>query len=459
LKITTELLENRQVTVIIELDEERTAQAMRRAARHISHEIDIPGFRRGKAPYGAIVQRYGEKVLRQEAANELVEDVVEEALEEEGIEPYGPVELNDIALDPITFTCTVPLHPAVDLGDYRDYRREMPEIEIPEEDVQEEFDELRRQNIVLEPVERPAEMGDLAVLDLTIKAVDGDEVLLEEEDLDILLEAGSERPSPDFSESIVGMEVGQDRTFTSALADDFLEVDLQGQKGTFVVELKELYERILPDLDDDLARTVGPYDSWDELEERIRRRLSEQAWEQAESEYTDQVLDDIVEQSHIEYPAYVLEDELDDVVERFEQTLKQRQHLSLEDYLRFQGQSEEELRESLRPQAKKSLEVSLVLGKLVQLENLHVEEDEVHEEIESFASLFGDRADEVRTEMNTNERYRSVQNRLLTQKAIERLVAIARGEAPALDAEGSEEGAEAELELDAEAVDGFGVED
>lgn len=454
MKITTEPLENRQVEVTIELGEERTEQALRRTARLISREVDIPGFRRGKAPYGAIVQRYGEKVVRQEAASALAEDIIEEALKEEGIHPYGPVELNDVMLNPITYRCTVPLQPVVDLGDYRDYRREMPEVEVPEEDVQEELDEIRRQNAVLEPLDRPAAIDDVVVLDLSIETDEGQ--MIYDEEYEVHLAAESEHPAPGFAEEVAGMEIGQERTFTLTLPDDFPEEEFQAQDATFSVQLKEVYNHILPEFDDDLARTVGPYDSLEELKEHIRQRLMEEAWEEAEAEYTEQVVEDIVEQARFDYPPHILEEELDEMVEQFEESLKQQQHLTLEDYLRLQDQTEEELRESLKPEAKKSLKISSVLGKVVQVENLEVDEDEVSEKVDAFARMFGERADVARAEIDTTEGRDHLRRRLLTDKAIARLVAIAKGEAPELDAD--TETPEAEIEEEPEAAESTDAE-
>ncbi len=450
MKITTKPLESRRVEVYIELGEERTEEVMRKAAHRISRNIDIPGFRRGKAPYGTVLRRYGERTLRQEAVNSFAEDIIQEALEKEEIYPSGPVSLGDVTLDPIVFTVVVPLSPVVELGDYRDYRREMPTVEVSEEDVQERLDELRRENTVLEPVDRPAALGDVVEIDLVIEK--DTEVVLEQKDFDFLLDAENERPAPGFSEALVGMEVGQEETFTLKLSDDLSEENLRGQEADFTVDLKDVYKRILPDVDDDLARTVGSYDSLEDLKDHVRRQLSEQAWEEAESEYARQVVEDIVERSRVEYPPHILEEALDDALKRFEESLQRQQHLTLEDYLRFQGQTEEDLRESLEPQARESLETSLVLGRVVHLENLAVDEDELDQEIEGFLRLFGDRAGKARAEMESEERRKEVLNRLLTNKAIKRLVAIAKGEAPPLD-DNADEDVEEESETEPEATE------
>jgi len=156
LKITTEQLENRQLHLTIALDEEQTQQAMQRAVRKIAKQVNIPGFRRGKAPYSLVVQRYGEDAVRQEAADAMVETVYQKALEQEEIQPYAPAALEEITLDPITFEFTISLRPTVDIGDYRDYRLKPPSVRIYKKEVQQSLEELRGQNAILELAERPA---------------------------------------------------------------------------------------------------------------------------------------------------------------------------------------------------------------------------------------------------------------------------------------------------------------
>ena len=428
MKITTEPLENRQVILTIEVDEERTQQAMRRAARQIARQVNIPGFRKGKAPYGVIVQRHGEDTVRQEAADMLAQEVYSEALEQEEIEPYAPGVLDEVVLRPITFRLTIPLRPTVDLGDYRNYRLKPPKVKVSKKEVQQALEAIREQNAVLEPVDRPAALNDMVVMDLAGQTADG-VVFLRGNDARILLDAESTEPAPGFAEAIVGMEADEERTFTLTLPDDFPREELQGQEAEFTAKLAEVYKRILPELDDDLARTVGNIDSFKELREHVREQLRQAAQEKAGGEYAGQVLEAIIEQTQVEYPPVMLEEELDAVVEDFKQQVRHQARLSLEDYLRIQGKTMEELREELRPQATARLKRALVLGEVVRLEGLEVDEEEIGAHIEQVSASWGARADEVRTSLDSGEGRRTVRSRLLVDGAVQRLVAIAKGEA------------------------------
>ncbi|MDY6875220.1 MAG: trigger factor [Chloroflexota bacterium] len=428
MKITTEPLENCQLALTIEVDEERAQQAMRRAARQIARQVNVPGFRKGKAPYGVIVQRHGEDAVRQEAADLLAQEVYREALEQEGIEPYAPGVLDEVLLHPVTFRFTIPLRPTVDLGEYRDYRLKISKAKVSKKEVQQALETVREQNAVLEPVDRPSALNDVVVVDVEGQTAEG-VVFLKGDDTRILLDAESSDPAPGFAEAIVGMEAGEERTFTLTLPDTFPREELQGQEAEFTVRLVEVYERTLPELDDDLARTVGNLDSFKELRYHVREQLQQAAQEKADKEYARQVLGAVIEQSQVEYPPVILEEELDAVVEDFEREVVSKARLSLEDYLRIQGETMEELREELKPQAVARLTRAIALGEVVRLEGLEVGEEELDAHIEEVSAAWGARADDVRTSLASGKSRRAMRSRLLADAAVQRLVAIAKGEA------------------------------
>jgi trigger factor len=427
LNITTESLENRQLRLIIEMDEEETQEAMQRAARRISKQVNIPGFRKGKAPYNLILQRFGEDTVRKEAAEALIEKVYDEALKKEKVEPYASASLEELELDPITFTFTVPLSPTVDLGDYRDYRLKYKQPKVSKKQVQEALEDLRLQNAILELVERPVEIGDGAAVGL-LATVDGEE-LLKGDQIHVMVENDSSYPAPGFSEAIMGMAAGDERTFTLTLPDDFPREDLRGREADFSVKMVEVYDQTIPELDDDLARTVGNFDSLKELEKQVKEQLLQAAQQKADQDYAAQVLEDLIEQAQIAYPPIMLERELDDAVKEVEQMVKRDAKLSLEDYLRLQDKTMEELREELEPSAETRLKQALLMREVAQLEELDVDEGEIRSQIEAMSARWGVRSEEVRASLNSDAGQRAVRSRLLADKAVQRLVAIAKGEA------------------------------
>jgi len=456
LKIITEPLEDRQLLLTIEVDEERAQQAMQQATRQIAREVNVPGFRKGKAPYGVIVQRYGEDAIHREAADILAKKVYSEALEQEEIEPYAPGVLDEVLLHPITFRLTIPLRPTVGLGDYRDYRLKPSIVGVHKEEVQQALEEIRQQNAILDPVDRPAALDDVVVIDLVGQTTDG-VTLLRRDGIRVLLDAESTDPAPGFAEAVVEMKTGEERTFTLALPDDFPQEGLQGQEAEFTVRLIEVYKRTLPGLDDDLARTIGNFDSFEKLQEHVREQLRRAAQEKADGEYVEQVLKTIIEQARIEYPPVMFEEALDEAVGDVERALKRETRLSLEDYLRIQGKTMEELREDLNPRAAASLKRALVLGEVVRLEGLEVDEEEISAHIKKVSAPWGARASEVQASLDSNEGQRTVRSRLLADKAVQRLIAIAKGEvSEPISAEEQRSGGDKETRRQGEGETGSG---
>ncbi|HIQ01260.1 MAG TPA: trigger factor [Anaerolineales bacterium] len=423
LKITAEPAGARQVRLTIEVPEERVQQEMQRAARRIAREANIPGFRKGKAPYRIIVQRYGEDMIRREAAEALVGLVYLEALRREEIIPYAPATLLEREAAPLRFTFIVPLPPVVELGDYRSLRIKPPRAQVTKEEVEEVLEQLRQENAVLTPVEdRAAQAGDVLVIGVEGRAEDGT-VFLRDEEIEILLDPGSDRPVPGFHQALEGMVVGEERTFRLRIPDG-----QPYEEGDFSVRLIRLFERVLPDLDDDLARTVGGFDSLKALREDTKDRLRRRKRRAAEEEYVQQVIQAVVEQARVEYPPDTVEEELDELVERLERRVQQELRMSLPDYLRVVDKDDEQLREELRSQAEERIRRTLVLAKVVEVEGLEVSEEEVDRHIAELSRSWGDRADEARERLQTEAIRRVLSNDLLMEKVTERLVAIARGE-------------------------------
>ena len=434
MKITTESVGERQVSLTIVIDEERVERARRRTAREISREVDIPGFRKGKAPPDVVVQRFGERVFQQELVGTLAEDVYREALEEEDITPYAPGTLEETSFDPLTLTFTVPLAPDVDLGDYRAYRLEPSEVEVPAEALQEALEAIREQNAVLAPVDRPAAGGDLLVGELVGRTSEGLEFLHEEE-ARLLLDPEEGVAIPGLVDALIGLEEGEASTVTLMLPEDFQAEELAGGEVIFDIEVEHVYERILPELDDDLARTVGNYESFEELKASVRQRLEERERAEVEGDYAERVLEAVIDQAEVSYPPIMLEEAVEDALEDYEQQIERQEHMMLEDYLRIQGRTMEDLREEITEDVEASLERSLVLGEVVEQEGLTVSDDALDAQIVASSEQYGEKAGQVLEALSTPTRRRGIRNRMLANLAVERLVAIAKGEAFDEDAE------------------------
>jgi len=450
LKVTAERLENCQVELTIEVDEERVEQGLRRAARRVSKRRRIPGFRPGRAPYDTVLRLFGKDALYQEALDDLGQAVFKEAMEKEGVEPFAQAELMDVQFEPLVLKMVVPVAPIVELGDYRQLRLTPPEVTVSDEDVEAALKHIQAQHSQWQPVERPAQLDDQAIVDIE-STVEG-EVVLSNQERALLLKAESSYPLPGFNEQIVGMIIGEDREFDLTYPENLANEKLAGKESHFKAHLHDLKELVLPELDDDLAKTVGDFETFDDLKAKVREGLQAEAEREAESRFTSEVSTATVERAQIEFPPVLLERELDSLLEEQDRVLRQRESLTLDNWLEINKKSKEEYRDELRPQAMERLKRGLALGKVVELEGITVEEEEVEAQIKRMSSSFGEQADKAREVFSSPDNMRSIASDLLTNKALQRLAAIARGEVEneidEVDETGPEEAQASEVEVE-----------
>ncbi len=380
MKIETERLENCQMALTIEVDEERTRRALRDVTRRISRQAKIPGFRPGKAPYHIVARMFGKDTLYQEVVDELGNTVYEEALKETGIEPFGQAQLTDYEIEPLVLKLVVPIAPVVELGDYRQIRLEAEEETVTEEKANEVLGRIQEQNAFWQPVKRPAQWDDLAIVDIegTVKG----ETVIGNQGRELILEADSSYPLPGFNDQLLGMTINEEREFTLTYPEESENEELAGQPAHFKVHLQDLKEKVLPDIDDDLARTVGSYETLEDLKAELSRELQTRA----EQEFANRALTALIEMSEIEFPPTMLEQDTDDWLEELDRSLR-RQSLSLENYLRMRKLSEEEYRKEISPQVEERLKRSLALSKLIELEGLEDESSGVGEALERLAAI------------------------------------------------------------------------
>lgn len=439
-KVETEILDDRQARIVATVEQEQVDKEMKAAARRIAKHVNIPGFRKGKAPYGIIQQYYGEEAILEEALEELGQNVYREALVESGIEPYAPGSLDGFEREPFTMTFTVPLIPEVDLGEYRDVRVDYEEPEVNEEDVEQALEELRDQVATLDPVERAIEMGDVALLD--IKGVldrepdeedpDRNDIWLNRADVRVKITEEATYPVPGFPEKVVGMAAGDEREFEMSFDEDEELADaLRGKTLHFDVKCNEVYEYNVPEFDDEFAKEVGEFDTFEELRADIRQQLEELAESRTRDEYINELLtkfldDEIVQLS---YPPIMVDEQIHRMLEDFDQELRQ-QGLNLEEYKKLQNVTDEQLHEDLHEEAVRQLQNALILGEVAEAEELGVTDAEIDAGIEEAVKPYGGQAALARQLFSSPAARNSMANRVLAQKTLDRLVAIARGEEP-----------------------------
>jgi trigger factor len=433
-KVTSQLIENRQAELTIEVDDERVQQALRNAAKRISGKLNIPGFRKGKAPYNIVLRTVGEEGLYEEAIDELGQQVYREALKESEFEPYGPAKMDDVQLKPLVFRLTVPLRPTVDLGDYRALRVPYTPPQASDEAVDQVLKGLQERHTMLEPAgEGPVEWNQVAVLTIEGRRGQGEEVetIVDEHDVSLLVAETTDFPLPGFIQHVLGMKVGEEKSFELAVPEDFDDEELRGTTVYFTTKLEDLKVRVVPPLDDALAQTVGDYETLDALRAAVRASLLQQAMREAESRYTDECLRKLVEQAKIEFPPMMVEEQLDHMIEGKERQLKD-QKMNLDEFLNIKKQSRDDYRAELRPKAEVNIQRGLALSELAVREGLTVSRDEVTIAINMISAGYGQNADQVREALSADDSRQSLSINLLTDKVTARLMSICKGENPPL---------------------------
>ncbi|MFQ6014836.1 MAG: trigger factor [Anaerolineae bacterium] len=430
LKVTAERLESCLISLQVEVEAEMVERAMREVARRLSRRVSIPGFRRGKAPYHVMERVVGREAILNEALQSLGPEVYREAIGQSEIEPLAIAtpQMDVVEVEPLILKFTFPTRPEVELGDYRSLRVDPPVVKVEEKEVESALAQLQLDHASWEPVDRPVEIGDLLVIDL--RAQREGETIFEKRELTFVVNPDEQGFAPGLSSHLVGMSIGQENTFSLTYPADYAEEELAGRTVDFRVALLDTRRQYFPERGDDLAKTVGDYESLGELKEDIRRRLMERAEKEAEKRYSEEVMDEFLARARIEYPELLLKLELDRAVAA-ELKLLGEQDLTSEEYLELVEASEDELRQELRPRQERILRENLALGALIEAEKIDVTEEEVEAELQHWLDLVNDegQASTLRQALSDPETRHSVALNLKVRRARDLLLEIARGAA------------------------------
>jgi len=370
------------VRLEIELPPERLDRALDAAVRALARRTRIPGFRPGKAPRPVLERHLGPGAVMDEALDHLMQEAYREALVKEDILPLSNAEVEVVQAEegkPLIFKATVPIPPEVTLGDYRNFNFQ-PEIEtIDDARVDKVVEELRDQNATLAPVEdRGARDGDYAVISFVGtkdgQPFDGGT----SERMPLIL--GQERLIPGFEANLIGKKVGETTEFDITFPEDYGEPTIANQVAHFSVEMRELREKILPELDDDFLASLGEFTSLEALREDIRRRLEGNALDRARHQFADRIIEYAVANATVELPEVLIDQEVEVMHDEFKGSLA-RQGITEEAYLKAVEKTTEEIHADFRPSAERRAKTLLVLSKVADAEGLEVADADVDAEV------------------------------------------------------------------------------
>lgn len=470
---------------------------MQSAARKLSSKYNIPGFRKGKAPYRVVVGYFGEAAILEEAVEVLGNAIYKDALDESGLNSYGMGQLEDFKVEDdgkAFFKFIVPLQPEVELGDYRSVRVDYKAPEITDKDVDTAMKSLREQHAVIEESSRPVEMGNRITAYLDARLIEDEatgEAEAASEDAEPVAEAADageegdehdhehehehhvdektiihehaatiilddEAVAPGFAEALVGANVGDVREFELTYPDDEDEYgDIAGKRVKFHVEIQKIENVTLPALNDEFAQRVTAEEEKPltllELRMRMRENLERAEAERVKNVYTSKVLDKMLEGATIKYPDAMVADQVQSYIERFDADLR-KQGLTVEDYKRIYQKTDDDLFEAFQEPATNALRRALLLRALVEAEGIQVSEEDIEAAIDRAASQFGERAQDYRRLFDLPNMRDNMRNDLLNDQLLDRIAAIGRNEAPELPQPVAAADSEAEAQTTAEDV-------
>lgn len=380
MKIETTPQADRQIEILVEFEDQELESFKQRAARKISRQAKISGFRPGKAPYAVIQRMYGEEAIEQEAIEILLDEKYPEILKQAEITPSGPGSLKDIpSRKPLQLLFLVPLQPAVDLKDYQSIRLPYELKPITDEQVEQATQRIRTSYATAEPVERPSALGDLVYVKLSGRLLDPKEneeaqVLPEQEEQFIIEENEQDSwPFPGFTPNLIGLSAGETKTFQHTFPEDWEAEALRGRTVEYTVTVESIKGLILPDLNDEFAQSLSPeFQTTEDLQKRIRQQMEDQARREYDNDYFDRLIAMIIEQSQIEYPPQMLEEEIEHLLEHLKQDLAE-QHIELDAYFKMINTDRATFIENeVKPAAIKRLLRSLILEEVGRAEKIDI---------------------------------------------------------------------------------------
>jgi trigger factor len=418
--VVTELPDSR-VRVEADVPAELVEKGMQRAARGLAREMRMPGFRKGKAPPSLVIQRLGYGAVFQEAIRDSLPEWYEQALLRSGISPVGDPNIEIVTApeaegEPLSFKFEIAVRPPAKLGEYKGLEVGRAEAEPSEEIVDTEVERMRAGFAKLEPVDRAAAEGDVLLIDfeglLDGKAFEGGKAA------DHLLELGSGQLIEGFEEQLTGASADEEREVKVTFPEDYQAEQLAGQDAVFKVDVKEVREKVLPELDDDFASEASEFDTLEELRADIGERVGKALGERADQDFRVAAVDAAVDAATIEIPDELVTARAAERWERVERQIA-GQGMNPDQFLQMQGKTREEVLEESKPDAERELKREAVLAAIAEAEAIEVSEEEMVEALEHTAEHERMSPEKLLARLRENGRDAMVREDIQVRKAID----------------------------------------
>ena len=428
MSVQVEKLEKNMAKLTVEVPAENVEKAIQGAYNKMKKSINIPGFRKGKAPRQLIEKMYGKEVFYNDAIDAMLPAAYSDAVEECGEEIVSHPQIDVVQIEsgkPFVFTATVAVKPAVELGEYKGIQVEKAPIEVKDEEIEAQITKEREANSRTVTVDdRAVAQGDSVTLDFE-GFVDG--VAFEGgkgENYDLTI--GSNTFIPGFEDQLVGAEIGKELDVNVTFPEEYGAKELAGKAAVFKCKVNGIKVKELPAVDDEFAQEVSEFDTLDEYKADIKAKLLKEKEDEAARAKEDAVIGKIIEGAKMEIPDAMVEYQTRQMLDEFAQRI-QSQGISLDQYFQFTGLTEEKYMEEMKPRALQNIQSRLVLEAVAQAENLVAEEADIEEEIKKMADMYKMEADKIK-ELLGERQMEEMKKDIAVQKAA-KLVAEAAVEA------------------------------
>ena len=426
MSVQVEKLEKNMAKLTVEVAAEELEKAIEAAYQKNKSKISVPGFRKGKVPRQMIERMYGKEVFYEDAANALIPDAYEKALDEceEDIVSSPSIDVVQIeAGKPFIFTAEVALKPEVKLGKYKGVKVEKSDVAVTDEEVDAEINKERENNARnIEVTDRAVKDGDITTLDFE-GFVDG--VAFEGgKGENYPLTIGSGAFIPGFEEQLIGAEIGKEVEVNVTFPEDYQAEDLKGKAAVFKCTVKEIKEKQLPELDDEFASEVSEFETLAEYKADVKGKLEERKAKEAKDAKEAAVIEAIVKDSDMEIPEAMLATQQRQMVDEFAQRI-QMQGLSIDQYFQFTGSSYEQMIEQVKPQAEKRIQSRLILEAVAKAENITATDEDYEEELKVMAEAYQMEVEKVK-ELLPEKSVLQIKEDIAVKKAAEFVVENAK---------------------------------
>lgn len=423
MSVSVEKLEKNFVALEVTVEAEKFVDAVNQAAKLLAKKVNVPGFRKGKAPRRMVEQYVGKQALYDEALDQLVGIAYSEAVLESGIDPVDRPSVDLVQIEEgkdLIFKAKVMVKPEVELGEYKGLNIEQPAAVVTEEEVTEALKAKQQQHARLITLEEgKVENDDTVTLDFEgftdgVAFIGG-----KAENYELVIGSGTFIPG--FEEGLIGVEIGQPHDVNVTFPDEYHSAELAGKEAVFKTVVKKIQRKELSALDDEFAKDVSEFDTLDELKTDLRNKLMQTTEFRVKDEHAKSIITKVVDNASVEIPEVMITERIRVMLDDLSRNLAQ-QGLTLEQYYQFTNSNEQAMQEQLRPQAAESVKTDLVLETIAKAEGIEVSEDELDDEIKKVSERHGQDAALLKQALVARGELPFYKQSMISQKTVSFLV-------------------------------------